>query len=157
MSTNYFPPLIQSQINKYEFYISPESIFDLFYNLDCDNNNNNKINEEINKLQHLLNLNINKIILKKIYGNTSMNREKFRCFVYNTCQLEGNVSDEIFSCAINNFADEDSDELPDQDMTKDEFTTAFVRLANLWSLMNEGMANSSELTRQTAEFLKHVS
>ena len=155
---SHFPPLVStnssslSSPSSSEFFISPESVFDLFYS------DTSIFNDEIRKLQNLLNLNSNKIILKRCYGtNNSMDREKFRLFVYSTCQLEGEVSNEIFSCSINNFAEEGSDELPDQDMTKSEFTTAFVRLANLWALMNEGMADSSQLTRQTAQFLKHVS
>ena len=42
-------------------------------------------------------------------------------------------------------------------MTKREFTTAFIRVANLWTLMNEGMADSSELASQTQKFISHCS
>mmetsp|Transcript_9337 Transcript_9337/g.14080 ORF Transcript_9337/g.14080 Transcript_9337/m.14080 type:complete len:86 (-) Transcript_9337:209-466(-) len=79
----------------------------------------------------------------------------FRDFMERTCDVDGDAPDEVFSCAINAFADDDED-LPDKVMTKSEFVTGVVRVANLWVLMNEGMANSSNLTYQTSIFLKSL-
>jgi hypothetical protein len=155
-----FPPIRPGDSNC-EFSLDPETVQDLFYD------GNPRPDQEISKLQLVLNLNTSRVILKKIYGSKPMNRNKFRVFVTNSCELiDSNVANEIFSCAVNNFADENDgdgfgegevEELPDQDMTKSQFTTAFVRLANLWCLMNEGMADSSQLAKQTSKFLKHLS
>lgn len=143
-----------------EFPIDPETVADLFYDGKTD------LFDEINKLQTLLNLSSSRTVLKKFYQSKNpMNRSKFRLFVTSKFDLiDGNVADEIFSCSINQFsnyedgdADGDDEELPDVDMTKGQFTTAVVRLANLWALMNEGMADSSQLTRQTTQFLKYIS
>jgi hypothetical protein len=149
-----FPPIRSPGESNCEFSLDPESVQDLFY----DGNPNP--DQEISKLQLFLNLSSSRVILKKIYGSKPMNRNKFCGFVTNSCEsIDRNVANEIFSCAVNNFADDgdELEELPDQDMTKSQFTTAFVRLANLWSLMNEGMADSSKLTKQTSQFLKHLS
>lgn len=64
----------------------------------------------------------------------------------------------MFSCSTGLFSnDEDGNNLPDKTMTKTEFTTGLIRVANLWTLMNEGMADASELCIQTDKFLKHCS
>lgn len=140
-----------------EFPIDPETVSDLFYDGKTD------LFDEITRLQTLLNLSSSRTILKKYYqSKTPMDRSKFRHFVTNKFDLiNGDVADEIFSCSINQFSNDDNedgdDELPDVNMTKGQFTTAIVRLANLWALMNEGMADSSQLTRQTTQFLKFIS
>ena len=62
----------------------------------------------------------------------------------------------MFSCSTGLFGNED-DVLPDRTMSKQEFTTGLIRVANLWTLMNEGMADASELCAQAQKFLKHCS
>jgi hypothetical protein len=182
MSTNRFPPIRStsapsnesasssssplhrnSHSTASEFQIIPDTVSDLFYDGTTD------ILTEIQKLQTVLNLSSSKVPLKKLYKTYKpMNRIQFSIFVMKYCEgIDENVANEIFSCSVNQFANEaneygeyengEGDELPDQDMSKEQFTTAIVRLANLWSLMNEGMAESSQLTKQTTKFLKHVS
>jgi hypothetical protein len=147
-----------------EFHLIPDTVSDLFYDGTTD------ILMEIQKLQTVLNLSSSKVPLKKLYKTYKpMNRSQFSRFVVSYCEgIDENVANEIFSCSVNQFAneineygeeneEEERDELPDQDMSKEQFTTAIVRLANLWSLMSQGMAESSQLTKQTTQFLKHVS
>jgi hypothetical protein len=128
-----------------------ESIQDLFY----DGLTNP--DEELQSLQQVLNTAKNRTILKRVFSSRQMDRSGFRLFVQQSCELDGDVipSDELFSCATNTFADEDGD-LPDKAMTKGEFAIAVVRLANLWVLMNEGMGESSKLSKQTAAFLNSL-
>lgn len=70
-------------------------------------------------------------------------------------EIDGDTPDEMFSCSTGLFAADDDSDLPDRLMSKQEFTTGFIRAANLWTLMNEGMADCSELCLQTDKFLRH--
>jgi hypothetical protein len=72
-----------------------------------------------------------------------------------TGEIDGDTPDELFSCSTGLFSEDDGGAMPDRTMTKQEFTTGFIRVANLWTLMNEGMADSSELCVQTEKFLRH--
>jgi hypothetical protein len=131
-----------------EYAVSAEGIADLFYD-----GLNDPVAEH-RKLQLTLDMAKYKSILKKMYTKkSSMNRSAFRKFMMDTTEIDGDVPDEIFSCAVNDFSELEGGPLPDRNMTKAEFATAVVRVANLWALMNEGMVNSSELSDQTARFL----
>jgi hypothetical protein len=77
-------------------------------------------------------------------------------FLCATGEIDGDTPDELFSCSTGLFAG-DTGELPNKVMSKQEFTTGFIRVANLWTLMNEGMADASELCHQTEKFLRHCS
>ena len=131
-----------------EFPVASDGIADLFYD------GLNDPLEELRKLQLTLDMSKYRSMLKKQYTQRTMNRAGFRAFIKRTCiEIDGDVPDEIFSCAVNDFGDENGGAPPDRTMTKGEFATAVVRVANLWAMMNEGMANSSELSDQTSRFL----
>ncbi len=135
------------------FNLNKKSIEDLYYDGQTDPE------EEFDKLSKVINKPKNRVILEKFYNKGSMDREGFRNFVLTSSGINGNVSDEIFSCITELYCDEtDEDclELPDCIMSKSEFACAFVRLANLWYMMNEGMANSSQLAMQTSSFLAQM-
>jgi hypothetical protein len=48
------------------------------------------------------------------------------------------------------------DAAPDCEMNPTEFAIAFVRLANLWSLMYDGMDEASYLANQTAKLMAEL-
>ena len=57
-----------------------------------------------------------------------------------------------------NFATKDGNEPPkDCEMNPTEFAVAFVRLANLWSLMTDGMEGASKLAHQTSQLMNKLS
>ena len=86
-----------------------------------------------------------------------MNRAAFQRLVYRTTSLESGPSNEIFSCSTNLYDSLDSSEpLADCSMSTGQFAIAIVRLANLWVLMNKGMADASKLAVQTQLFLESV-
>ena len=143
-----FPSLDSPTRNSSEFPVSEEGIADLFYD------GLNDPAAELRKLQLTMDMAKYKNSMKKLYGSKAMTRTAFRSFVKSTTDMDGDVPDEIFSCAINDFGDYEGGALPDRPMSKGEFATGVVRVANLWALMNEGMANSSELGDQTARFLQ---
>lgn len=131
-----------------EYPVSADGIADLFYD------GLNDPVAELRKLQLTMDMTKYRTILKKMYNKrAAMNRSAFRKFMMATTEIDGDVPDEIFSCAVNDFSSMEGGPLPDRNMTKGEFATAVVRVANLWALMNEGMVNSSELSDQTARFL----
>ena len=99
----------------------------------------------------------NRNILSNIFNEKAFDRSAFQHFAKRTCGIEASVADEIFSCATNAFGDElNLNELPDLDMSKSQFVAGIVRLANLWTLMNEGMQDCSQLARQTQSFLAQI-
>ena len=79
------------------------------------------------------------------------------CRILSLGEIDGDTPDELFSCSTGLFSEDDRRPPPDRTMTKKEFTTGFIRVANLWTLMNEGMADSSELCIQTEKFLRQCS
>ena len=131
------------------FEIDLKGIEDLFYDGET------KPKEEIQRIQHVLNMEKNCNSLNSIYSRRAFNRRCFQDFAFDTCGIDSNTADEIFSCATNSFADAD-DNLPDFQMSTSEFVAAIVRLANLWVLMNEGMVDASRLSSQTSSFLKSI-
>eukprot|EP01041_Mallomonas_annulata_P007344 gene7344-14991_t len=133
------------------FQICMESIQDLFYDQMTDPN------EELIKLQVVLDIPENKIYLNSIYSKGLLNRKFFQKFARNTCDIDNDVADEIFSCAADAFTrDESKSGLIDVNMSPAQFAASVVRLANLWIMMNEGMADASKLAYQTSTFLMNV-
>lgn len=131
------------------FLIKLDGIEDLFFDLKS----NVVHSSEVKRLQVVLNKNIEKI--NEFYcrgGENSMNRAEFERFVEQSIGVGEPTSGEIFSCSTGLFGDSDGDTF----MTRSEFATGIVRLANLYALMNEGMVNSSELAHQTAMFLSSL-
>jgi hypothetical protein len=144
-------PIISSPNMSY--HINKKSVEDLYYDGLTDPET------EYAKLSKLVNITKNRTLLDKYYNKDIMDREGFRHFVQVSSGIDGSVADEIFSCVTDLYTDEsDADclELPDTTMTKNEFVSAVVRLANLWYLMNEGMINTSQLAMQTTSFLSQV-
>lgn len=135
------------------FHLKKESIEDLYFDHQTDPV------AEYSKLTKVLNSSKNKSTLEREYLKSSMDREGFSKFVELSSGIESNVANEIFSCVTDLFVDESEEdclELPDKVMSRSEFAAAVVRLANLWFMMNEGMADASKLSMQTAAFIAQI-
>jgi hypothetical protein len=80
--------------------------------------------------------------------------------------VDTKTASEIFSCATNCFSAAGTEspktgnatDLPDTDMTKDEFTHGSVMLANIFALMHNknGTRDASKLSGQMVTFLSEV-
>lgn len=137
------------------FLIKLDGIEDLFYDTKSRVNHS----EEVKRLQVVLNKNIEKI--NNLYchdGEHSMNRAGFERFMERTIGVGGSTANEMFSCCTGLYGSsrEGGDEDEDTIMTRAEFATGIVRLANLYSLMSDGMTDTSELANQTSTFLSSV-
>jgi hypothetical protein len=149
-----FPPIQATSPSKFvraeQFVLYSEGIEDLFF----DGLTNP--DQELILLQHVLDMNAAKLM--SIFGNR-MDRRSFQKFVKKTIGVDGDNADEIFSCATNLYdddADNNGGQLKDCSMSGPQFAVAVVRIANLWSLMNEGMVDTSKLSSQTQTFLDSV-
>ena len=92
--------------------------------------------------------------MTKIYNKLCpMNRKAFQDFAFRATTIKEQFSNEIFSCATLSFAKEEFDIPPDLEMNPTEFSIAFVRLANLWTIMHDGMENATTLSSQTSNLL----
>lgn len=132
------------------FNLSLTGIDDLFY----DNLTNPS--EELAKLQDLFDEGRYKRYLLALYNNGLNNRAKFRAFANETVGIDGPTADEVFSCAADSFRKDVTGSLADAVMTKEQFAVGIIRLANLWSLMNDGMVDTSHLTDQSTSFLDTI-
>jgi len=116
--------------------------------------------EEFGKVQSVLEK--NKVILEQAYNSKpSFNRLHFGEFCASNmsglCPPDGGVmANEIFSCATSLYAPEGEVGCgADCDMSRNQFATAIVRLANLVAMMNDGIdGNSSKIAQQTHAFLQ---
>ena len=136
------------------FVVNLESIEDLFY----DKQSSIDHKAELKRVQVVLNKNIEKI--NEIYsrnGDSSMDKLGFERFVEKSIGIGGSTADEIFSCCTGLYSSEDGKEVgEDKFMSRSEFATGIVRLANLYSLMCVGMSDTSELAQQTSFFLSSL-
>mmetsp|Transcript_23529 Transcript_23529/g.23731 ORF Transcript_23529/g.23731 Transcript_23529/m.23731 type:complete len:161 (-) Transcript_23529:31-513(-) len=152
-STGRLEPIQRSAIDSY-FTLRPSAVDDLFYDGLTDPD------EEIIRVQDLLNSEENRHFMNALYSRGPYNRHVFQRFANKSCGIDADVADEIFSCVTNAFNMEEEsptqNDLPDMNMSRSEFAGGIVRLANLWVLMNEGMADSSKLASQTTSFLLNV-
>ena len=151
MSDSRFPeihsPVSSRHKEKDGICITMEGIDDLFYDNMTDPV------EEITRLQDVFDESRNKRYLNSLFQKGVNNRGKFRAFAKNTVGLDGAEADMLFSCAANAFSRDVTGDLVDVSMTKTQFAVGIIRLANLWSLMNDGMVDTSMLAHQTSNFL----
>lgn len=137
------------------FLIKLDGIEDLFY----DSKINIDHTAEVKRIQVVLNKNIEKLDANYCReGDNSMDRAGFERFVERSIGVSGPTAGEIFSCCTGLYGSSDNERDVGEDalMTRSEFATGVVRLANLYALINEGMVNTSELAHQTAMFLSSI-
>ena len=145
-----FPELSSPKDNSLRFVASIEGIDDLFY----DHLTNPE--SEVIKLQGIIDQDRNRAYLHALYDRGVNNRIKFQKFAEETVGIDNATADEIFSCSTNAFRRDVYGTLQDVSMTRAQFLVGIIRLANLWTLMNEGMADASKLAAQTQAFLDNV-
>jgi len=134
------------------FSVRMDSIEDLFYD-------GKDPETEILKLQTVVDANTGRLqALYNCGGSKGMDRKSFQKLAVRLVGNEVNVAaDEIFSCVTNLYGDDDGQDNTqsnDVAMSTSQFVGAIVRLANLKSLMYEGMVDTSELAAQTEKFLR---
>jgi hypothetical protein len=102
-------------------------------------------------------LNTHRRVLSAVFNNR-MNRASFQMFAMNSMGLDVRPANEIFSCSTNLYARDEDDVGIGADcfMSPEQFTTAIVRLANLNSLMYDGMDSAGDLSHQTDAFLSSI-
>lgn len=138
------------------FEIDQDGIEDLFFEAS---DSQESIKKEILQLQRIIDKNQDKIYQVYLEGGGSlgMNRNHFSNFVIKALGDEGiSAADDIFSCATNLYIENDDtsfDLNKDTKMTGSQFITGLIRVANLYSLMNDGMVNTSRLSSQTQKLL----
>jgi hypothetical protein len=125
-------------------------IDDLFY----DNETNPA--SELRRLQAVIDSERYQAYLSALFHRGTNNRSKFRAFAEEMLGLDDESADEVFSCATDSFGRDSSGTLHDVAMNKHQFVVGIVRLANLFAIMNDGMAEASRLGAQTAAFLDHA-
>jgi hypothetical protein len=140
-----------SSLNKthQSFLVKLDLILDLFHDEKIDQIN------ELKNIQTVLNDNNNKLNI--LYGIGNMNRKAFQKFAYHSLGLSAKPADEIFSCATNLYAWQDDETTSGEDcyMTTAQFAAGIVRLANLSSMMKNGVVNT-RLSCQTENFLSSI-
>ena len=93
--------------------------------------------------------------LHRTYASAQpLNRQAFKEFALRVCHVEAKYANEIFSCATNSYGRTTSQ--ADVEMNPTEFSIAFVRLANLWTIAREGMEDATNLTVQTAHLVANL-
>lgn len=150
MSSSRFPE-INSPVTRHKekdgFVVAMDGIDDLFYD------NMTEPAEELIRLQEVFDESRNKRYLISLFKRGINNRGKFKAFAREAVGVDSEVADKIFSCAANSFGRDYKGDLLDVTMTKSQFSVGIVRLANMWSLMNDGMVDTSMLAAQTSAFL----
>jgi hypothetical protein len=135
-----------------EFLVSSDSIGDLFYDGLTDPTS------ELRKLHSVLAANRQQ--LEEFYtGGIGgiMNRQQFCEFVAISSGIDREPANEVFSCSTNLYAAEGELGVgADCSMSRTQFATGVVRLANLVSMMNDGMVDISKLATQTESFLDEI-
>lgn len=135
------------------FSVRMDSIEDLFYD-------GKDPETEILKLQTVVDANTGRLqTLYNCGGPKGMDRKSFQKLAVRLVGNEVNTAaDEIFSCVTNLYGDDNDDQDNTQSndvaLSTSQFVGAIVRLANLKSLMYEGMVDTSELAAQTEKFLR---
>jgi hypothetical protein len=143
-------PELRSPKGDSGFVIALEGIDDLFYDNQTDPA------AEIVKLQTIFDQDRNRSYLHALFDRGVNNRYKFRAFAEEYVGIDGDTADEVFSCATNAFRRDIYGTLEDTSMTRAQFSVGIIRLANLWTLMNEGMVETSKLASQTSAFLDSI-
>jgi hypothetical protein len=127
-----------------------EGISDLFYD------GLTEPDEELVRLQDVFDEGRNKRYLNSLFKRGVNNRAKFKAFAKQTVEFDFDEADKIFSCSADAFARDYKGDLVDVSMTKDQFAIGIVRLANIYSLMTDGMVDTSMLAAQTSDFLDRI-
>ena len=135
-----------------EFIVAADSISDLFYD---------GLTEPVAEMRRLhLILVANRQLLEDYYtGGTGgiMNRHQFGEFVAITSGIDREPANEVFSCATNLYAAVgETGAGADCAMSRTQFATGVVRLANLVSMMSDGMVDVSRIATQTETFLDEI-
>lgn len=125
-------------------------IDDLFYDNQTDPTS------ELRRLQAVIDTDRYQSYLSGLYHRGTNNRSKFRAYAEEMLGLDADSADEVFSCAADAFSRDTSGTLNDVSMTRQQFVVGIVRLANLFAIMNDGMAEASRLGAQTAAFIDHA-
>ena len=117
-----------------------------------------EVASELRKLQAVLSA--NRVFLEQVYATFGKSRRAFEDFVTMTSGIDDNrTSNEIFSIATERFAAEE-DKLghgSDCTMSRQQFTTALIRLANLCALINSGAAaDGTKLSKQMESFIEQA-
>lgn len=139
-------PTRQNPFN-HDFRVPLDSIDDLFFESPTE------AKAEWTKLQGILHEGGGPQVMTRLYNKSlPMNRKAFGDFAYSISGIAEKHTDEIFSCATLTFGKDDL-EPPDVEMNPTEFAIAFVRLANLISISEQGMDGASMLTKQVVKLL----
>ena len=150
-------PAISTRKMKHDQYIlNADGIEDLNYGTQINDEREQKL------VQQVIDNNITKLNemydrsgLNLLPATSQMNRKSFQRLLKEVADLESEPADEIFSCATNLYDNDISTGmLKDCVMSKSQFAVAIVRLANLWSLINEESRQS--LSTQTKTFLDSI-
>jgi len=133
-----------------EFPVSFETVGDLMSDFDSA-----MCSSELIKLEAVLH--VHRVYLEQLYIVAGKSRRDFEDLVVTTSGLnDGRTANEIFSIATERFSAEDDNTGVGADctMSRKQFATAIVRLANLCALFSEeGLAHVSLLSQQTDMFL----
>ena len=111
---------------------------------------------ELRKLQGVLHS--HRVHLENVYLVSAKSRRDFADFCQASTGIDKGPANEIFSIATDRFAAEE-DRLghgADCTMSRAQFATAVVRLANLFALIQDGVAaDSGRISEQVDDFLRH--
>ncbi len=140
-----------SSMSSNNFKLKMENVEDLFESSSRVNPQN-----ELKKVQTVINTNkekLNRLFTKA--GRDSMNRDAFQQFVYTAIGIRGKTSNEIFSCVTDLYSvtDEEKDCGEDTFLTSSQFAAGVVRVANLFSMMNDGTSHQPDLSTQTERLI----
>ena len=136
---------------EFGFILAGHSVSDLM-----DNKNSSDCKSEIRDLQNVLSA--HRVYLEQLYVVVGKSRADFKEFVIKTSGIDDDrTSNEIFSIATDRFAAEEDayGHGSDCTMSREQFATALVRLANLFALINHGMTTSGKISKQTDDFILH--
>lgn len=131
-----------------------EFVFPVLSETVCDLLVGSMGDTEVRNLQDVLVL--HRVYLEQLYCVVGKSRCDFAEFVTKASGIDDQrMANEIFSIATDRFAAQE-DALghgSDCTMSRKQFTTAMIRVANLCSLINHGMAHSLKLSNQMNEFI----
>lgn len=109
---------------------------------------------EFRKLQSVLAS--HRVHMENVYLVSGKSRRDFADFAHATIGIDKGPANEIFSIATDRFAPED-DKVghgTDGTMSRAQFATAVVRLANLFAMI-QGESDGGRVSAQTDDFLHH--
>lgn len=143
------------------FILNLDNVNDLFYDKKTDpTSETQKVQVVLDKYKDKLNSLYFSSESKSREKASCMNREGFCNLAYRTVGIPQKNANEIFSCATDLFSELEGESndfgLPDAFMTASQFAAGVVRLANIASMINEGMVDTSKLSKQTEAFLSQL-